>query len=92
MENCAVRPQRPVRYAFGVIVPDYRTAGVAVEYPLGRVVRVRLGKPVRIGLLRDFGPPLDVEGDLDESGVGDVQLLIYLPDGIVVFRRGAVAP
>lgn len=92
MKNGAFRPQRPARYAFGVTVPNGRSARVSAEYPLGRVVLVRLGKPLRVGLLRDSGPALNVKGDLDKRAGGNVQFLIYLPDGVVAVRRGAVAP
>jgi hypothetical protein len=40
----------------------------------------------------DLLPVVEVEGDFDEGGVGDVEFLVDFPDGGVVVRRGAEAP
>ena len=49
---------------------------MAVEQPLGRVVAVRLGQAVGIFLGGDFLPVVEVEGDFDQRGVGDTDLLV----------------
>ena len=59
---------------------------VAVEQPLGRVVRMRLGQPVRIAFRRNLPPIIEIEGDLDQGCVRNVEFAINVPNGIEVFR------
>ena len=66
--------------------------GVAVEQPLRGVVGVGLGQAVGVALGGDLLPVGEVEGDFDQRGVGDVQLLVDAANGFVVFGGGAEAP
>ena len=69
---------------FDLFIPDHRTTGMAVEDPLGGIIGVGLGETVGVVFLGNFGPVVEVEGDLDQGGVGDFQTLINLPHRLVV--------
>ena len=40
--------------------------------PLSRVVRIGLGQTVRVFFLGELGPVVEIEGDFDQCGVGDI--------------------
>ena len=69
-----------------------RALRVALEEPLGGVVAVGFGEAVRVFLGGDLLPAFEVEGDLDQRGVRDVQLLVYTTDGGVKLVGLAEAP
>lgn len=72
LEDGCVNASTPVAGSFGLFVPDHATTWVAVEDPLGGVVGIRLGEAVGVLVDRNLLPMIEVEGDLDERGVGDV--------------------
>ena len=65
---------------------------MAVEKPLGRVVRIRFWQAVGIALGSDLLPIGKVEGNLDKRSVRDLQRLVYLPYRLIIFWRGAETP
>ena len=76
----------------GVFVPNDAPAGVAVEDPLCGVVGIGFGETVGVAFGGDLGPVVEVEGDFDESGVGDIQLLVEFANRHGIFGRGAEGP
>ena len=57
-----------------------------MKEPLGRVVGVGLGQAIGVLFLGGFGPVGEVEGNFDQGGVGDIELLVNASHCIIVFR------
>ena len=77
MATCSTRGVRAdgaVGSSFAELVPLDGATGVAVEDPLRWVVGVGLRQSVRIRSIRYAAPVIEVEGNFDQRGVGDVDL------------------
>ena len=70
------------------VVPNHRTARMAVEDPLSGIIGIRMGEAVGVMLHGDPVPVIEVEWNLDQGCIGNVQLLIDSPNCFVVFWRG----
>ena len=92
LEDGRVGAERAVGQPLGVLVPDDAPAWVTVEEPLSGVVGVGVGEAVGVPLVGDLLPVIEVEGNLDEGGVGDVEFLVDLANRLCVLRRRAESP
>ncbi len=85
LKHGGIGAERAVGGPLPGLVPDHRSAGVAVEDPLGGIVGVGAGEAVRIFSPGCFGPVVEIEGNLRQRGVGDLERLVDAPYHVVVF-------